>query len=97
MFPFIYLGVFITVTIVIMAVLVITQYKKNSHTQLYNEGVRNENEGHYILAVHNFEDALNENKKLKLNKRFSAKISERIKILRITIDYEKNFQSVAKM
>ncbi len=67
-------------------------YKKNSHTELYSEGVRNENDGLYNQALHNYEDALSEIRKLNTHDKFGEKIAQRIKILRTTMDYEKNFQ-----
>jgi len=68
-------------------------FKKNHPAELYSEGVRNENEGRYNLALHNYEDALSEIRKLKVDNKFGEKIAERMKILRSTIDYEKNFQT----
>jgi hypothetical protein len=71
--------------------LLIGHYKKTSHTELYKEGVRNENDGHYTIALQNYEDALSEVRKLKMDNKFGKKIAERIKILQTTVDYEKNF------
>ena len=68
-------------------------YKQNAHTELYSEGVRNENEGNYALALHNYEDALSEIRKLRLSKKFGQKIVERIKVLRTIIKYEQIFQT----
>jgi hypothetical protein len=53
--------------------------------------VRNENDGHYTIALQNYEDALHEIRKLRLDNKFGEKIADRIKILQTTIDYEKNF------
>ena len=72
--------------------LVLFFLNKKSHTELYSEGVRNENAGDYNLALHNYEDALSEVRKHNMNDKFSEKIAQRMKILRTTIDYEKNFQ-----
>jgi outer membrane protein assembly factor BamD (BamD/ComL family) len=77
--------------ILISIVVFIAFYKRNGHTELYSQGVRNENDGNYTLALRNYEDALKEAHKLKLGKKFGAKITQRIKLLRTTIDYEKNF------
>ncbi|MHA4810810.1 hypothetical protein ACX0G9_22070 [Flavitalea flava] len=74
-----------------LVILLFFFYKRNGHTELYSEGVRNENEGRYGQALHNYEDALNEIRKLNRNDKFGKKIAERIKILRTTIDYERNF------
>ncbi|MDR3714484.1 MAG: hypothetical protein P4L51_16855 [Puia sp.] len=86
-----YLLLFISLAIPCALGLILLLNKKN-HTELYSEGVRNENDGHYDLALHNYEDALSEIRKHNLHDRFSEKITQRIKILRTTIDYEKNFQ-----
>jgi hypothetical protein len=87
-----YLMLFISLIVVGLAVILFILHKKNSHTELYSEGVRNENNGSYKLALRNYEDALNEIRKLNINNKFGEKIAGRIKILRTTIDYEKNFQ-----
>ena len=86
-----YLLLFI-LPVVAGVLLVLFFIQKKSHTELYSEGVRNENDGRYNLALHNYEDALSEVRKHNMNNKFSEKIAQRIKILRTTIDYEKNFQ-----
>ena len=88
-----YILLFITSAITCVVVLFIIFFaKKNSHTELYSEGLHNENDGHYDLALHNYENALSEIKKLRLDKKFYDKIAKKIKILQTTIDYEKNFR-----
>jgi hypothetical protein len=87
-----YLTIFISIVVFGLAFVLIAQYKNNSHTELYKEGVRNENEGRYSTALQNYEDALLEIRKLKMDNKFSEKIAQRIKILQTTIEYEKNFQ-----
>jgi len=77
--------------ILVSVVVFIAFYKRNGHTELYSQGVRNENDGNYSLALRNYEDALKEVRKLNLGKKFGAKIAQRIKLLRTTIDYENNF------
>lgn len=88
-----YLLLFILPVILGLIVVLFIFHKKNRPTDLYSEGVRNENDGRYNLALHNYEDALSEIRKLNINNKFGEKISQRIKILRTTIDYEKNFQT----
>ncbi len=88
MSPLLYLLLFIALVIIVIVVVLIARYKKNSHTELYKEGVRNENDGQYSLALQNYEDALSEIRKLKVDNKFGDKISERIKMLRTLIDYE---------
>ena len=60
---------------------------------LYCEGLRNENNGSYRLALHNYENALREIGTLRRNNKFGRKIADRIRILRTTIEYENNFQT----
>jgi CRISPR/Cas system-associated protein Cas5 (RAMP superfamily) len=87
-----YLPLMITsITGALVAVLILI-YKQINNTELYKEGVRNENDGHYMLALQNFEEALNENRKLKLDTKFGVKISQRIKVLRNFMGYENSFQ-----
>ena len=87
-----YFFLFIFFIALSLIIILIANYKKNSHTQLYKEGVHNENEGDYKLALQNFEDALIEIRKLKDDNKFGHRIEERIKMLRTLIDYEKNFE-----
>jgi outer membrane protein assembly factor BamD (BamD/ComL family) len=88
-----YLLLFIVPVLLGLAIVCLTLVKKNSHSELYSEGLRNENEGRYNLALHNYETALGETRKLNSSGKFTGKLAQRIKILRATIDYEKNFQS----
>jgi len=91
-----YILVFITAGLLGAAIIFIILYtKKNGHTELYSEGLHNENDGHYDLALHNYQSALSEIKKLKLDKKFYDKIAQKIKTLQATIDYEKNFRLAA--
>jgi hypothetical protein len=82
----------IILMILVIAVIFITPYSKNSLTELYREGVRDENNGCYIQALQKFEEVLVENKKFRLDYKFSATISNRIKVLRSLILFENNFQ-----
>lgn len=92
MSPSQYLLLFISLIAIGLTIILFILRKKNSHTELYSEGVRNENNGLYKQALRNYEDALNETRKLNINNKFGEKIAGRIKILRTTIDYENNFQ-----
>ena len=77
----------------IVIIFFVVAHKRSRHTQLYSKGMRHENAGDYNLAIHNYEDALNEIVKRKQDKEFASKIIQKIKILRTTIDYEKNFHT----
>ena len=93
MSSFFYLLLFIIPVIIAVVIVVIVRIKRNDHSELYSEGLRNENEGRYYLAMENYVDALNSAGKITKNNKLSGKITQRIKILRNTIDYEKNFQN----
>jgi hypothetical protein len=80
-----------SITAALVAVIIL-RYKQINSTELYREGVRNENDGHYKLALQSFEKALNENRKLMLDTKFGVKISQRIKVLRNFMGYEDSFQ-----
>ncbi len=85
MSSFLYL-LLIVFPVILGVLLVLFLLNKKSHTELYSEGVRNENDGRYNLALHNYEDALSEIRKHNINNKFGEKIAQRIKILRTTID-----------
>jgi len=87
----IYIALIIIAVVLMVSIMLFIQFRKNGHTELYKEGVRNENDGNYLMALKSFEEALNENKKLKLGGAFGIKISQRIKVLRNYMLYEKNF------
>ena len=92
MSPSQFLWLLISAILIGLTVILFILRKKKSHTELYSEGVRNENNGRYTMALRNYEDALLEIRRLKINSEFGKKIAGRIKILRTTIDYENNFQ-----
>lgn len=92
-----YLPLLVILVIPGLLILITILQKKNSRTKLYIEGVRNENEGHYNLALHNYEDALSEIRRLNVKNHLRRKIDERVKILRTIIEYEKNFYSDSKV
>jgi hypothetical protein len=87
-----YVTIFVLPIVTILAVLFYLLQKQNSHTELYSEGLRDENNGSYETALHKYEDALNEIRKLRLDDKFGHKIAARIRVLRTTIEYENNFQ-----
>lgn len=89
-----YLLFVISILLCVVIVFINIFNKKNNHMKLYCEGMRNENAGQYKLALDNYENALNEVLKLRLEKKFGAKVTQRIKILRSTIEYEKNFHAI---
>jgi hypothetical protein len=90
-----YLSLSIGIVVILLIVLFIKLYRKDNHAALYSEAVVHENEGHYEIALHQYENTLNVIRKKKANDELDQKITQRIKILRATIDYEKNFQKVS--
>ena len=92
MTSFLYVTIFVILIVTILSVFFYLLHKQNSHTELYSEGLRDENNGNYETALHKYEDALNEIRKLKLEDKFGHKIAARIRVLRTTIEYENNFQ-----
>jgi hypothetical protein len=93
MASFLHLLLYAAPIMVCLFVVLYVLRKRNFRTGLYNEGLYNENKGNYKLALHKYEDALNENEKRRLNKEFGRKIAQRIKILRTTLEYENNFHA----
>lgn len=91
-FP-LYLLLFIASTLPALIIGFMRVPKREVHTTSYNEGLRNENDGHYDLALHNYETALRQIVKSRPGKKIIEKISHRIRILRTIIDYEKNFRT----
>jgi hypothetical protein len=61
--------------------------KKNISIDLFNEALRNENNGLYEEAVANYENALNELNKTRFQSTFRNKIIEKLKVLHTLIDY----------
>jgi hypothetical protein len=87
-----YVTIFVLPIVTILSVLFYLLQKQNSHTELYSEGLHDENDGRYETALRKYEDALSEIRKLRLDDKFGHKIAARIRVLRTTIEYENNFQ-----
>ena len=92
MAPPLYLALFILPILIGLFAIVYLFHKRNTHTELYSRALHHENNGSYELALHNYEDALSEVRKLRLNDKFGHKIAAKIRVLRTTIEYENNFQ-----
>ena len=56
------------------------------------EGVRNENNGLYKIALDNYQAALAEIRKHKIPNTLGKKIDEKIKMLHTIIEYEAQFE-----
>ena len=62
--------------------------KKYTYTDLYAEGVKNENDGYYKAALENYSKALAEVEKYKFHEDMKQQIVQRIKVLKSAIEYE---------
>jgi hypothetical protein len=92
---FIFFILFVISALPALIVSLIAIPKRSSfYTGLYNEGLKNENAGHYQLALDNYEGALLEMLKFRSVQKLTKIINQRIRILRTTIEYEKNFNPV---
>ncbi|MEO5945445.1 MAG: hypothetical protein ABIP79_01415 [Chitinophagaceae bacterium] len=68
--------------------------KRNIPVVLFVEALRNENDGHFKEAVFSYERALLEAKKNRSQKYLETRITEKLKILHSTINYENSFHSL---
>lgn len=80
--------IIIAVVIVIFVISYLWSNKKNTHTELYDEGVKNENDGAYLTALQNYEDAL---KEITKESNLKNQIIQRIKTIKLTLEYENRF------
>ena len=62
--------------------------KKDTPVELFVEGLRNENNGHFETAVVTYESALNAVKKSRFHSYLKNKITEKIKVLHTIIEYK---------
>lgn len=83
-----YFLLFTVLSIIIVVVLRPLVFpKKNISIELFNEALRNENNGQYEEAVVNYESALNELKKARFHSTFRNKIIGKLKVLHTLIEY----------
>ena len=82
---------FIMITLVIASIIGSLFFKKkNLPVDLFVEGLKYENDGHFGEALINYENALAEVKKNRFHGNLENKIIEKLKILHTVIEYEKN-------
>ena len=65
---------------------------KNIPVQLFNQAIKNENNGSFEAALITYENALNEVKKIRFHNNLKNKIIDKIKVLHTIIDYKNNFR-----
>jgi len=64
--------------------------KKNIPVRLFTQALKNENNGHFEDAVVTYECALAEVKKIRFHNDLEKKIVEKLKVLNMMIEYDKN-------
>jgi len=68
--------------------------KKDLPVELFVEGLRYENDGHFDEALINYENALSEVKKNRFHRALENKIIQKLKVLHTINEYRKNIQYV---
>jgi len=71
--------------------------KKNLPVELFTEGLKYENDGHFDEAIINYENALSEIKKNRFHRDLKSKIIQKLKVLYTIIEYKKNIQFTRKI
>lgn len=67
---------------------------KNIPVQLFNQAIKNENNGSFEAALITYESALNEVKKIRFHSNLKNKIIDKIKVLQTIIEYKNNFRFI---
>ena len=68
--------------------------KKDLPVELFVEGLRYENDGHFDEAILNYENALSEVKKNRFHGGLENKIIQKLKVLQTITEYRKNIQFI---
>jgi len=71
--------------------------KKNLPVELFSEGLKYENDGHFDEAIINYENALSEIKKNRFHRDLESKIIQKLKVLYTISEYQKNIQFTHKI
>jgi hypothetical protein len=66
--------------------------KKDLPVELFVEGLRYENDGHFDEAIINYENALSEVKKNRFHRDLENRIIQKLKVLHTISEYKKNIQ-----
>ena len=86
---------FIMITLLIASVISsLFLKKKDLPVELFVEGLRYENDGHFDEAIINYENALSEVKKNKFHRDLENRIIQKLKVLHTTSEYRKNIQFI---
>lgn len=87
-----YIPFIMIVLLIIFIVSSIFLRKKNLPVELYFEGLKLENNGHFEEAIKNYENALQEVKKNKMHSNMEEKIKEKLKVLHTLIEYKHSLE-----
>ena len=71
--------------------------KKNLPVELFTEGLKYENDGHFDEAIINYENALSEIKKNRFHRDLENRIIQKLKVLYTISEYQKNIQFTHKI
>ena len=71
--------------------------KKNLPVELFTEGLKYENDGHFDEAIINYENALSEIKKNRFHRDLEYRIIQKLKVLHTISEYKKNIQFTRKI
>ena len=71
--------------------------KKNLPVELFVEGLKYENDGHFDEAIINYENALSEVKKNRFHRDLENKIIQKLKVLYTISEYQKNIRFTHKI
>lgn len=66
--------------------------KKDLPVELFVEGLKYENDGHFDEAIINYENALSEVQKNRFHRDLKNRIIQKLKVLHTIIEYKRNFQ-----
>ena len=66
--------------------------KKNLPVELFVEGLKYENNGHFNEAIINYENALAEVKKNRFRNNLKNRIIQKLKVLQTIIEYQKSLK-----
>lgn len=66
--------------------------KKDLPVELFIQGLKYENDGHFDEAIINYENALSEVKKNSVHRELRDRIIQKLIVLHLTIEYKNNFQ-----
>jgi len=86
-----YISIIIIALVIAFILFIYRSSKKiNSGNELYDEGVRNENNGDYVAALKSYQEAL---QGMNPESKLRDQIIQRIKIIKLTLDYENQFHT----